>query len=491
MPNRNDDNPALLPEGTVDDTNSDWKVIARNGVKAWRKVTPESNNLLAKLEALHKNTTKFNVNPVEAGDTTVVFHWNPNNNTNDITGDEFKITDDPASTVELTEVIIQDGETKRLYLIGSISPPNIGGIILDVLNTEGVLSYTHVDQKFTDDVDYLSASYNDMNEGNATVGDFGTAEGDRVFTLDTALVPDSGASVPSGTPLNYFSVDLSGEQNVNNEDVTIMWDVIVADNALGFNATTGEYTIPETGFWIFGGHISIYNNTDAQSENNRNLQLHADGVPIDAIRINVEEVQTDGTYVVSPSFGQNLQKGQVIKLVIENSGTIYNISGTSGWFGYMLPTGTIIKPEDYTINTTGHANTDALDSIYKLPRGNKEYADIDEVLASTIKGILTDDVEYAASANVLFKILGPIALPDTASISIPHGLGNDASVRKIIGLKGYANNSTTMSGGILGNGHDDNAWDIDIHVNGLSIVIETDDNWTNYPGWITIKYIEL
>ena len=139
------------------------------------------------LEAIHKNVAIFDVNPVEAGDTTVVFHWNNTNSANDITGDEFKVTDDPASATALTQVTIQDGETKRLYLIGSIAAPNVGGLVLDVLNTNGVLSYTHVAQRFTDNVDYIAASYNDMDESNPNIGTFSAAEGERVFTLRDVL----------------------------------------------------------------------------------------------------------------------------------------------------------------------------------------------------------------------------------------------------------------------------------------------------------------
>ena len=189
------------------------------------------------LEMLHKNVVNFNVNPVEAGDTTVVFHWNPNNNNNDITGDEFKITDDPASTARLTEVIIQDGETKRLYLIGPIAPPNVGGIVLDVLNTDGALSYTHVEQRFTDNVDYLSASYDDMNESNATVGVFGIAEGERVFTLDAALVPDSDSTQPDNNVMDATLVTwdqtsgtlLFNEAQIANGDSSI-YDGTITQN---------------------------------------------------------------------------------------------------------------------------------------------------------------------------------------------------------------------------------------------------------------------
>ena len=138
---------------------------------------------LEALEALHKNVTVFDVNPIEAGDNTVVFHWNNTNSGNDITGDAFKVTDDPASATGITQVTIQDGETKRLYVIGSIAAPNVGAVILDVLNTDGVLSYTHVEQRFTDNVDYIAASYNDMDESNPNIGTFSTNEGERVFTL--------------------------------------------------------------------------------------------------------------------------------------------------------------------------------------------------------------------------------------------------------------------------------------------------------------------
>jgi len=125
----------------------------------------------------------FNISGIIPGDSTDVFDWNTSS-TNDIVRSAFKITEDSAISVPSAEIEFINGVPKIIYVIGPLGlGTNTGGAEVEVLNTDGVLSYTLLSQKFINSVNYLDLSWNDLTSSNTNVGSFTQAMGDFIFML--------------------------------------------------------------------------------------------------------------------------------------------------------------------------------------------------------------------------------------------------------------------------------------------------------------------
>jgi len=125
----------------------------------------------------------FSVAQAVAGDTSIVFDWNTTQ-ANDILFSQFKVTDVGSSSAPLQSVIFPEG-TKTIYLIGTLAASGgntIGGAEIEVLNTDGVLSFTLIRQIYDSGTDYLVPSWDDLSQSNSNVGVFTQAMGDLIFS---------------------------------------------------------------------------------------------------------------------------------------------------------------------------------------------------------------------------------------------------------------------------------------------------------------------
>ena len=133
-------------------------------------------------------STCFSITPADPALTTPnVFDWNVNQ-VNDIRATAFYITQDPSSSTPLTQLVVPLGETVEFIIVGPLYSSdtvfgNIGGVRLNATNTDGVLSFEHIEQRFTPAVaTWPNTTYDDLNQSNATVGEFRQASADFLFT---------------------------------------------------------------------------------------------------------------------------------------------------------------------------------------------------------------------------------------------------------------------------------------------------------------------
>ena len=137
---------------------------------------------------LDLHPTCFAITPADPALTTPnVFDWNVNQ-VNDIRATAFYITQDSSSSTPLTELVVPLGETVEFMIVGPLYSSdtvfgNIGGVRLNATNTDGVLSFEHIEQRFTPAVaTWPNTVYDDLNQSNATVGEFRQASADFLFT---------------------------------------------------------------------------------------------------------------------------------------------------------------------------------------------------------------------------------------------------------------------------------------------------------------------
>ena len=133
-------------------------------------------------------STCFAITPADSALTSPnVFDWNVNQ-VNDIRATAFYITQDPSSSTPLTQLVVPLGETVEFIIVGPLYSSdtvfgNIGGVRLNATNTDGVLSFEHIEQRFTPAVaTWPNTTYDDLNQSNATVGEFRQASADFLFT---------------------------------------------------------------------------------------------------------------------------------------------------------------------------------------------------------------------------------------------------------------------------------------------------------------------
>ena len=133
-------------------------------------------------------TTCFAITPADPALTAPnVFDWNVNQ-VNDIRATAFYITQDPSSSEPLTELVVPLGETVEFIIVGPLYTSdtvfgNIGGVRLNATNTDGILSFEHIEQRFTPAVaTWPNTTYDDLTQTNATVGEFRQASADFLFT---------------------------------------------------------------------------------------------------------------------------------------------------------------------------------------------------------------------------------------------------------------------------------------------------------------------
>jgi len=144
----------------------------------------------------------------------------------------------------------------------------------------------------------------------------------------------------SSVDLHRFNVDLSVDQVLGNAAEDVLFDVVIFDTASGFNNVTGEYTIPTTGLWQFGGMLSLKDNdtTEWDTPDPQNIRLMRNGATLDAVRIEAETEEDDGASNVTISTLDTLTAGDVIKINLAASTTSISIDETSGWWGRQVPT---------------------------------------------------------------------------------------------------------------------------------------------------------
>ena len=124
----------------------------------------------------------FDIAAVVPGSNTQIFNWNGQGN-NDITLGAFKVTTDPDSTVPLETIEIPDGETVTAQITGTLEAgTNTGGMIVEITNTFGALSYNVIDQAFVANTDWQNLSYNQLTQQNQAQGVFGPGPGSLVFS---------------------------------------------------------------------------------------------------------------------------------------------------------------------------------------------------------------------------------------------------------------------------------------------------------------------
>ena len=139
-------------------------------------------------ESLELHSTCFAITPADPALTAPnVFDWNTSQ-VNDIRATAFYITQDRSSSTPLTELVVPLGKTIEFIIVGPLYSSdtffgNIGGVRLNATNTDGILSFERIEQRFTPAVaTWPNTTYYDLNQSNTNVGEFRQASADFLFT---------------------------------------------------------------------------------------------------------------------------------------------------------------------------------------------------------------------------------------------------------------------------------------------------------------------
>ena len=111
----------------------------------------------------------------------------------------------------------------------------------------------------------------------------------------------TSSAFASGTTLDAYGFHAYRTSTVNVNNATIPWNATKIDTESGFNTSTGIYTIPKTGYWLF--HLII---TSATSQ----------GAPLFSLNVNGVRVRD---MIEGLSFGVNAER--------HASGIVYCTSG--------------------------------------------------------------------------------------------------------------------------------------------------------------------
>jgi len=142
----------------------------------------------------------WSITPATDGDLTRVFDWNTGTQ-NDILCNRYKVTIDPDSIDPLTELVIPFGETVTAHIIGVLamgngaSNNNVGGVKVELTNTDGVLSGVLVEQHFLAGTDWENLSYNQLTGTNANVGALTDGNLAHIFTAIPGLIQDDDSEL--------------------------------------------------------------------------------------------------------------------------------------------------------------------------------------------------------------------------------------------------------------------------------------------------------
>ena len=85
----------------------------------------------------------------------------------------------------------------------------------------------------------------------------------------------TSSSLASGVTLDAYGFHAYRTSTVNVNNATIPWNATKIDTESAFNTSTGIYTIPKTGYWLF--HLII---TSAGAQGAPLFALHVDGVRV-------------------------------------------------------------------------------------------------------------------------------------------------------------------------------------------------------------------
>jgi len=209
------------------------------------------NNRLTALEALHQDAAA--ILPATPGDTTQVFNWNTTSPLQ-IEASDFYVTEDPASTTPLTEIAIDDGETKRLYLVGDLKGgTHVAGIEFDLTRTGNAVAGTLIDQVFkSNETDYTILTYNDLDESNANVGLLSQAMIDYIFDLN--FVTDVHPATAGDLINNLVVNGPTGIFRNRVSDPTVS-DTPITSNAAGTDIVLGMDLTEHAGMFL---EVDVY-----------------------------------------------------------------------------------------------------------------------------------------------------------------------------------------------------------------------------------------
>jgi len=292
-----------------------------------------------------------------------VFDWNLSAQ-NDIRATDFYITQDTASFVPLTELVVPLGETITFYLVGPLyntatTFDNIAGVELEASNTNGVLSFNRVDQNFSGSAASLAAwpniTYDDLDEVNNNVGDFSQAAADFLFTtvpVDLSQVASDVKQMQTASP-NIIGTNPAARLEITHGTLASELGVDLAN--LGIQVVAGGVGIlPMTSAdYVQGGITAITANATnwARIGNNAPTQTNVgfENVPQGRYRytFSIPE-QEDNSTVAANDVADNdrpfpvvVVNGVVEKLHGDNTYIEHDDGSTSEYFS----SGSIVVPE--------------------------------------------------------------------------------------------------------------------------------------------------
>ena len=147
------------------------------------------------------------------------------NQVNDIRATAFYITQDSSSSEPLTELVVPLGETVEFIIVGPLYTSdtvfgNIGGVRLNATNTDGILSFEHIEQRFTPAVaTWPNTTYDDLNQTNATIGEFRQASADFLFN-DVPVNLSQVASDVKGLMSSPDALEVTGTNPAARLEIT-------------------------------------------------------------------------------------------------------------------------------------------------------------------------------------------------------------------------------------------------------------------------------
>jgi hypothetical protein len=118
----------------------------------------------------------------------------------------------------------------------------------------------------------------------------------------------------------------SGQAIANNAGTDIVFEDLDKDTHNAYNTSTGEYTVPASGWYQVNGLVSFLNNLNTANVSYMSLSIIVDGTSIYA-DYHVNNMTPNISEVFKVSELLELEKGQVVKLqVFQNNGAIRNLA---------------------------------------------------------------------------------------------------------------------------------------------------------------------
>ena len=243
-------------------------------------------------------TTCFEITPADPTLTSPnVFDWNTSS-INDIRATAFYITQDTSESTPLTELDIPLGETETFYIVGPLyfsdtEFSNIAGVTIDATNTDGVLTFELVEQRFTNDVaSWPNTTYDDLNSTNGNVGEFRQASADFLFTAKPVTFETGEDAIEVSLDGTTFTLPTAVEGDVHNftvaalpldiqssdpSDIADLSGIEVRDQlvALPTNFDVQTFGVvaeqpngaPDTVFWTISGNVVLGRSGDGHFYN--------------------------------------------------------------------------------------------------------------------------------------------------------------------------------------------------------------------------------